>query len=177
MSGNDLKLKNLTGRNIFLSFRGRDEPQVFGLKTLLVNLGNTVTKMGEFPAGRWSPHIYKSLSEADTLLMYISRGPEQTAWRRAFKAAKSALQKSWNTLLRRPERPADWMKEEYDYFREAHGKDAEIIVYAEEDAVKPDYLRDQQFHFYVSQLTEIRQKWAQLKKDGVDHAEALSDHH
>ena len=172
MDARDIPLEKLKGRRIFISFRRRDEPQVAGLATLLKNIGNDVTQMGDFPAGRWSQFIYKSLSSADTLLVYLTRAPELSRLGRAAERIGAIWRKLTGLVRRGPAAPADWMREECNYFRQVHGPDGEVIVFAEEDADKPDYLREQQFHFYVSQLTGIRQKWTQMRKDNVASGEA-----
>lgn len=172
MNTHDIELKELTNQNIFLSYKSRDEPEVHGLTVLLKNLGNKVTKMGEFPAGQWANHIYKSLETADTLLIYLSHAPEPAKLQKLFKAVGKTLLKTLQALTRRPKEPDDWMEEEFSYFKKLHGDQRKIIIYAEKDALQPAYLSGYQMHFYVSQLTEIREKWNQLKKDKVNRSDA-----
>ncbi len=172
MADIDIELKQLSDQNIFLSYRSRDEPEVHGLSVLLSNLGNRITKMGEFPAGRWADHIYDSLEKTDTLLIYLSRAPETSRLRAVAGAVGRGFKKAFKVLTRRPKEPEDWIREEFEYFSKLKGDQRKVVVYAEKDAVQPDYLQGQQMHFYVSQLTEIRQKWNQLKDDEVSSDDA-----
>lgn len=172
MSEMDIALSALSNQKIFLSYRSRDEPEVHGLSVLLTNLGSHVTKMGDFPAGRWADYIYDSLEASDTLLIYLSRGPDASRLRRAAATVARGFGKAFKALTRRPKEPEDWIREEFEHFRALDGDDRKIVIYAEKDAERPDYLKDQQMHFYVSQLTEIREKWNQLKQDKVSADDA-----
>ncbi len=168
----DIELKELTNQSIFLSYRSRDEPEVHGLSVLLKNLGNRVTKMTEFPAGQWADHIYKSLETTDTLLIYLSHTPEQSRLRKLASSLGKGLVKTLKALTRRPRDPDDWMEAEFAHFKKLHGDQRKVVIYAEKDAQQPPYLSGQQMHFYASQLTEIRQKWNQLRKDKVSKTDA-----
>lgn len=169
----DVELNKLTGRTIFLSYRARDEPQVHGLRVLLGCLGNSVTKMGEFPPGRWAPHIYQSLANSDTLLIYLSKEPSKSRVRDSFEDFVRKLRRFWNdVLLRRTAPPEDWMREEFEHFRKLHGESRDIIVYAEADAERPSHLRDFQVHYFVTKLTEIRKKWNELRSQRISKREA-----
>lgn len=186
MDQDGLQSPAFTGRKIFLSFRSRDEPQVAGIKTLLSNLGNAVVRMGEFPSGTWRTYIYKSIAEADTLLIYLSKEPERSYLSRLLHplakrltplAVRAApfLTRFHALLVKlgwRRDDPADWMKEEFDHFLQTHPGSDNVIIYAEEDAERPAHLAEYQIHSFASDLTEIRRKWQQLLKDGVKRAEA-----
>ena len=186
MDQDGLQSPAFTGRKIFLSFRSRDEPQVAGIKTLLSNLGNAVVRMGEFPSGTWRTYIYKSIAEADTLLIYLSKEPERSYLSRLLRPLVQRLAplatrvapfltrlQAWLVKLGwRRDDPADWMKEEFDHFLQTHPGSENVIIYAEEDAERPAHLADYQIHSFASDLTEIRRKWRQLLKDGVKRAEA-----
>lgn len=171
--------ERLHDRKIFLSFRSRDDHQVAGLTTLLNSLGNSVIQMGEFPSGRWKKTIYKSVAEADTLLVFLSRDPEP-GWPRRMvdamiKPLAPMLERVRNFFIERGflnEAPIDWMKEEFNHFIITHPEKQDVVIYKEEDAVLPEHLSDFQAHPFSSDLTKIRQKWHQLLKDGVPRAKA-----
>jgi hypothetical protein len=169
----EVRLRELSGRQIFLSYRSRDEPQVQGLRVLLGCLGNGVTKMGEFPPGRWGPHIYQRLAISDILLIYLSREPERPRFRVVLENAFRKLKRFWlEVILRRTAAPEDWMREEFEHFRKLHGDSRNIIVYAEADAKRPSYLREYQVHYFATQLTNLRETWNKLRLQGIGRREA-----
>lgn len=172
MTAPDFEITDLTNQSIFLSYRSRNEPEVHGLSILLKNLGSKVTKMGEFPPGRWNNYIDKELEASDVLLIYLSREPRDNALRRLVSALLLALKRLFNWLLRRSDEPDNWMREEFERFKKFHGEDRKVVIYAEQDVDKPEYLKGQQMHFYVSQLTALRQKWNKMKADNVTTEDA-----
>ncbi|MEM7544092.1 MAG: hypothetical protein AAF367_01005 [Pseudomonadota bacterium] len=169
MEFSETDLSSIAGKSVFISLRDEDIPHVKGIEKLLKSLGTTIYWMGDFRKGEWRKQIYDHLENSDCLLIYISYQKEKSKYARILSEIFRKIRTK--IFLREDEDPDDWIKHEYEVFTRKKGT-GDVIVYLEAGAQNPGFLSEQQFHRFSNALSDIRDKWEELKDRKISKGEA-----